>query len=192
MQKGLKSMGLDENNIVKILLRERVKLSAGIWAVVRETHATEEIFQDVIVKALSNREKINDERHLLAWARRTGRNTAIDHLRRHRDRYVVLEETTLDLLQESFRERTTDELENRMDALHLCLEKLPVKTREVLDMRYGKGMKGIQVADILNRTVDAIYQVLSRAQHTLRDCIEGQLKTLGTGPQTDPVSQGGE
>ena len=60
MQKGLKSMGLDENNIVKILLRERVKLSAGIWAVVRETHATEEIFQDVIVKALSNREKIND------------------------------------------------------------------------------------------------------------------------------------
>ena len=83
-------MTLDENEIVKLLLRERVKLSAGIWAVVRETHATAEIYQDVIVKALANRDKIKDEGHLIAWARRTGRNLSIDHLRRHRARYVVL------------------------------------------------------------------------------------------------------
>ena len=59
-------MAIEDNIILKALLRERVRLSAGIWAVVRETHATEEIYQDVIVKALANRSKINDEKHL--WA----------------------------------------------------------------------------------------------------------------------------
>jgi RNA polymerase sigma-70 factor (ECF subfamily) len=178
-------MAIEENVIVKTLLQERVRLSAGIWAVVRETHATEEIYQDVIVKALASRAKINDEKHLVAWARRTGRNLAIDHLRRHRDRYVVLEETTLDLLQEGLRGRETDELDNRLDALHLCLDKLPSRTREVLDLRYGKGFQGTKVAGMMNRTVDAIYQVLSRAHHSLRDCIEKQLATLGTMPSAD-------
>ena len=183
-------MTLDENEIVKLLLRERVKLSAGIWAVVRETHATEELYQDVIVKALANRDKIKDEGHLVAWARRTGRNLSIDHLRRHRARYVVLEEATLDLLQAGLRERETDELDNRIDALHLCLEKLPGRTREVLDLRYGKGLQGTKVAEMMNRTVDAIYQVLSRAHHSLRACIENQLKTLGTGPQPGTAGEG--
>ena len=131
-------MAIEDNIILKALLRERVRLSAGIWAVVRETHATEEIYQDVIVKALANRSKINDEKHLLAWARRTGRNLAIDHLRRHRDRYVVLEESTLDLLQEGLRERESDELDNRLDALHLCLDKLPGRTRKFWTCAMGK------------------------------------------------------
>lgn len=183
-------MAIEDNIILKALLGERVRLSAGIWAVVRETHATEEIYQDVIVKALANRSKINDEKHLLAWARRTGRNLAIDHLRRHRDRYVVLEESTLDLLQEGLRERESDELDNRLDALHLCLDKLPGRTREVLDLRYGKGLKGTKVAEMMNRTVDAIYQVLSRAHHSLKGCIENQLANLGTRSTSDSQGEG--
>ena len=94
------------------------------------------------------------------------------------------------MLQEGLRERESDELDNRLDALHLCLEKLPGRTREVLDLRYGKGLKGTKVAEMMNRTVDAIYQVLSRAHHSLKGCIENQLANLGTRSTSDSQGEG--
>ena len=46
---------MTENDIVTILLRERVRLSAYAWSIVRDTHVVEDLIQEVIVKALANK-----------------------------------------------------------------------------------------------------------------------------------------
>ena len=51
-------MAIEDNIILKALLRT-CPFVQGIWAVVHETHATEEIYQDVIVKP---REPIKNQR----------------------------------------------------------------------------------------------------------------------------------
>ena len=166
---------MTENDIVTILLRERVRLSAYAWSIVRDTHVVEDLIQEVIVKALANRAKIKNEGHLLAWSRTTLRNQAIDYLRKHRGRVVTLEDDTLELLHENMRSRESAGTSARKDALHQCVSKLPEKSRKVLNLRYQEGMKGAVVAERLNRTVDAVYQTLSRLHRQLRKCIESRL-----------------
>jgi len=164
-----------ENDIVTILLRERMRLSAFAWSIVHDTHVVEDVIQEVIVKALANRDKIKDEKHLLAWARTTTRNQSIDFLRKHRGRVVTLEDETLELLHENMSSRESAGTSARKDALHLCISKLPEKSRKVLKLRYQEEMKGTAVAESLNRTVDAVYQMLSRLHRQLRKCIESRL-----------------
>ena len=152
-----------------------MRLSAYAWSIVRDTHVVEDVIQEVIVKALSNRKKIKDEGHLLAWARTTTRNQSIDFLRKHRGRVVTLEDETLEVLHENMRSRESAGTSARKDALHLCISKLPEKSRKVLKLRYQEDMKGSAVAESLNRTVDAVYQMLSRLHRQLRKCIESRL-----------------
>ena len=166
---------MTENDIVTILLGERVRLSAYAWSIVRDTHVVEDVIQDVIVKALANKAKIKDEGHLQAWARTATRNQSIDFLRKHRGRVVTLEVDTLELLHENLRSRESSGTSARKDALHLCVSKLPEKSRKVLKLRYQEEMRGAAVAERLNRTVDAVYQTLSRLHRQLRKCIESRL-----------------
>ena len=127
---------MTENDTVTILLGERMKLSAYAWSIVRDTHMVEDLIQEVIVKALANRTKIKNEGHLLAWSRTTLRNQAIDYLRKHRGRVVTLEDDTLEVLHENMRSRESAGTSARKDALHLCISKLPEKSRKVLKLRY--------------------------------------------------------
>ncbi|MBO93583.1 MAG: hypothetical protein CMI32_01625 [Opitutales bacterium] len=166
---------MTENEIVTILLRERMRLSAFAWSILRDTHIVEDVIQEVIVKALANRGKIKDEGHLLAWARTTTRNQSIDFLRKHRGRVVTLEDETLEVLHENMRFRESADTSARKDALHQCISKLPEKSRQVLNLRYQEEMRGTAVAKSLNRTVDAVYQMLSRLHRQLRKCIESRL-----------------
>lgn len=152
-----------------------MRLSAYAWSIVHDTHVVEDIIQEVIVKALSNRKKIKDEGHLMAWAHTTTRNQSIDFLRKHKGRVVTLEDDTLELLHENMRSRESAGTSARKDALHLCIGKLPEKSRKVLKLRYQEDMRGAAVAERLNRTVDAIYQTLSRLHRQLRKCIESRL-----------------
>ena len=59
---------MTENEIVTLLLQERMRLSAYAWSNVRDTHVVEDVIQEVIVKALTNKAKIKNEGHLQAWA----------------------------------------------------------------------------------------------------------------------------
>ena len=152
-----------------------MRLSAFAWSIVRDTHVVEDVIQEVIVKALANRDKIKDEGHLLAWARTTTRNQSIDFLRKHRGRVMTLEDETLEVLHENMRSRESADTSARKDALHLCISKLPEKSRQVLNLRYQEEMRGTAVAKSLNRTVDAVYQMLSRLHRQLRKCIESRL-----------------
>ena len=152
-----------------------MRLSAFAWSILRDTHIVEDVIQEVIVKALANRDKIKDEGHLLAWARTTTRNQSIDFLRKHRGRVVTLEDETLEVLHENMSARESVDTSARKDALHLCISKLPEKSRQVLNLRYQEEMRGTAVAKSLNRTVDAVYQMLSRLHRQLRKCIESRL-----------------
>ncbi len=152
-----------------------MRLSAYAWSIVHDTHVVEDIIQEVIVKALANKAKIKDEGHLMAWAHTTTRNQSIDFLRKHKGRVVTLEDDTLELLHENMRSRESAGTSARKDALHLCIGTLPEKSRKVLKLRYQEDMRGAAVAERLNRTVDAVYQTLSRLHRQLKKCIESRL-----------------
>jgi len=44
-------MTMDQDQLVRLLLRERARLTAYIWSIVHEPHLTEDVFQEVCLEA---------------------------------------------------------------------------------------------------------------------------------------------
>ena len=62
-----------------------------------------------------------------------------------------------------------------LDALALCFERLPERARRVLALRYEGDLSAGEIARRTGRTLDAIYQALSRARAALAACIRRRM-----------------
>jgi RNA polymerase sigma factor (sigma-70 family) len=158
--------------VIAVLLRERLRVTATAAAVVRDVHAADDVFQQVVLAALEAHGQLCDPAHVIAWALRAARHRAVDAARRRHLR--TLPDDVLDLLQgppEPGEPTGTDQGE----ALAGCLERLAGPARDLIRMRYDEGMSAAAIAGRLRRSVDAVYQSLSRTQRALRECVERQL-----------------
>jgi len=165
---------MTEELLVKTLLDSRPRLIVGAMAVLRDAHLAEDVFQDVLLRALRMRESFTDENGLLAWARVTTRNLGIDHVRRTGRLSEILSELAIDALEVRLDERAESQ-RWRAEAMRSCLEKLPVESQTLLRMRYDEGNKGHELAQRLGRSEAAIFKALSRLHQTLRKCINERL-----------------
>ncbi len=167
---------MTEELLVKTLLDARPRLVAGAVAVVRDPYAAEDVFQEVLLRALRMRESFSDEGGLLAWARVSARNLGIDQVRRSHRLSEILSELALDALDARL-EEIGDAQRRRMEAMRGCMAKLPEESRTLLRMRYDEGRKGEELARLLRRSEAAIYKALSRLHQALRKCIDDRLAT---------------
>lgn len=76
----------------------RTRISAAAWLVVRDTHAAEDMFQNVALKAMTGRAQFQNEAALLWWAFIKARREGIDWLRRRQRESVGLDADVLEML----------------------------------------------------------------------------------------------
>jgi len=167
---------MTKEEIVSEILQIRTKLSGIIWAVVRDHHAAEDIFQEVVMKALGRREQFKDAEYLMAWAWVSSRNTAIDYIRKRKNRQKLLDKAALDALVLDLETEASESRVARMNALTLCLEQLPPNTQSIMHERYCDGKNVEAIAEGVGKSMDAVYQTISRTHRKLRECVEHQTK----------------
>jgi RNA polymerase sigma-70 factor (ECF subfamily) len=172
-------MALDPQTVVQILLRERVRLSASVIAILRDHHAADDVFQQVVLQALQSCGQFREPEHVLAWALRTARHRALDILGKSRPQ--CLDNGVLRLLEEQWASVPATEVSARVEALQGCLERLPEQARQLLRLRYEDGLSCSAVARRLRNTVAAVYQSLSRVHRQLRLCVERRLAAADQG-----------
>ena len=163
-------MGSDPNTVVQVLLRERLRVTASAATIVRDAHAADDVFQQVVLAALERKAEFREPAHVVAWAIRAARHRAIDIARKRHLR--SLPDEVLDLLEARWADPAADGGPDLLDALHCCLGKLGPSARELLHMRYHDGLSAVAIAGRMRRTADAVYQTLSRTHRALRECIE--------------------
>ncbi len=165
---------LPQNDIVRTLLGARARLSAGFYLVLRDVHLVEDVFQEVMVKALAQTDLFTNEAQLLSWARAVGRNAGLNLVRKLSRVSVGLPDELLDLMEQ---ETEADAGSGREEALAHCVKRLPPAARELLDLRYFHSLPCKEVAARTGTGLDAVYQKLSRLHFSLRECVERQLST---------------
>lgn len=170
------SYQMTEELLVKTLLDARPRLIAATLAVLRDVHQAEDVFQDVMIKALQMRESFSDEAGLLAWTRVSMRNLGIDFVRRSGRLDTILSEMALDAVTESLEENAG--ADPKLAALRACLDQLPPESKQLLRLRYDEGRSGRDLAALLRRTEDATYKALSRLHAALRKCAEERLALI--------------
>ncbi len=175
---------LEPDTIVQVLLRERLRVTALAAAVIRDVHAADDIFQQVVLAALEARSHFRDTDHVLAWSFRAARHRALDLARSRRLR--SLPDEVLDLLESRWTDPAAVTGSDRGEALHRCLGRLGTPARELLQMKYADGLTAAAIAGKLRRTTSAIYQNLCRIHRSLRECVERELTGRDSAPREVP------
>lgn len=173
-------MGLEADSVVQFLLPLRQRLLALAVAVVRDVHAADDIFQQVMLAALEARTGFRDSEHMIAWSRRAVRHRAIDLARKRR--LQSLPDEVLDLLEAPSEGPAGPSWSDRAEALHRCLGGLADAARELLRMKHAEGLTTPMIAARLRRTPAAVVQHLCRIHRALRKCVERKLRPAETPP----------
>jgi len=177
-------MNLSEHDILQALMRARVRLSAAAWLVVRDTHASEDIFQNVALKAMTREVNFESEAALMSWAFITARREGIDWLRRHQRETFCLDAEILELLEREWQSEAAHPAGAKVEALQDCLAAAPESARRLLKLRYFDGYTCEEVAEQMGLGLNAIYKRISRLHESLKECIEGKLSNAaGNGGQ---------
>ena len=168
-------MAITDEQLVRVLIRDRETLFAYCWSILRNDDLAEEVFQEVSTLAVQKRQTILDEQHLSGWLRQAARRKAFEAIRAQGGEPVLLDDEMLDLLESDWHHWDATPSAALMDSLRQCVAGLGAAASEIVHLRYGQGLKSAQVAEHLNRNVQAVYVALTRIHAKLAQCIRARL-----------------
>ncbi|MBI1370728.1 MAG: sigma-70 family RNA polymerase sigma factor [Planctomycetes bacterium] len=174
-------MSVDHPTIVRVLLRDRARLFAYIWAIVRDVHMAEDVLQEVSLLAVDKSATIHDEAALPAWLRSTARFRAMHAVQNARRGPVALDEHLLDMLDTHWAQTDRVSSFDMLESLRRCLSELTPRAREMVRMRYVDALSGQAIASKSDCKIDSVYKSLSRIHRALAECMQRH----GVGPATD-------
>jgi RNA polymerase sigma-70 factor (ECF subfamily) len=161
-----------------LLLQNRWELYGFIRALVRNTHDAEDVFQEVAATVVKKAQQGTEIRDFRAWSHEVARMCVLAHFRRRGSRAkapveemrLLVEELTLDPAHGP--ETSLAESE----ALWRCLEKLPARSRALLEMRFVADRSYEEIARDLRASVAAVRRAAARARLALLSCVERRLR----------------
>jgi RNA polymerase sigma-70 factor, ECF subfamily len=168
-------MGLDSAHIVRLLMAERSRLFAYIWAIVGDAHLAEDVFQEVSLLAIEKGGEVADEPRLRVWLRRAARFKALQAVRQIKRRPAPLDESAIEKLEEYWVRYDATPDSDLIETLRDCIRLLTPNSRKLMVLRYSKGLQSNQIAQRLKRQVTAVRRAIARAHRALHDCVHTKL-----------------
>lgn len=133
-------------------------------SIVRDTHAAEDITQNIFGKLMKAILKYEPrEVPFSAWILRVARNAALDHMRARRQ--IPVEEVRVD---DAGHEQVGFE---RSQSLREALGRLPEDQREVLVLRHVAGLTPGEIAQRLGKTEGSIHGLHHRGRAVLQEAL---------------------
>ena len=108
----------------------------------------------------------------LAWLRRVARNKVIDHYRHTALLTILPLEHALETEDDELTpEQRVVQLEN-YERLYISLERLSPLQQQLIRLRYGNGLRLVEIAGILDKPEGTVRKLLARTLHQLRAIYE--------------------
>lgn len=169
---------LQQDQIVQTLLHYRTVLVRSGLLITRDFHASEDIYQNLVIKALNANLDFESTSSLLGWCRTVIRSEAIDWLKKHGRELTLEDSQLLDLLDaESLDDiKESKNLTNWSEMLGDCLERLNSEAQRLLRLRYDANQDCSEVARLMEISIDSVYKRLSRIHLLLRDCVSSKVQ----------------
>ena len=145
---------------------------AYISASVRQFSDAQDVVQNVAVAAVKKFDDYDRAKPFAGWIIGIARVEVLRYLRQHaKDRHQLVDEDVLVQLAGTW-ERNLNQLEEERAALMQCLKLLRGRPREMIEHRYGSGLKTAEIAEITGLKPGYVSVSLNRAYQQLRACID--------------------
>ena len=172
---------MDRTDILRALMPERTKQIALAWSILRQSHLSEDAYQDMLARVFENDSIFEGPQHVRDWSWKVLRNRCYEFIRQQKYKAALLDESILELVDAELEQRDTADMPARVDALHNCIEELSEKSRQIIRLRYFDGLAGTRVAEKLGRKPETVYKSLQRIYVTLAQCIERKMTAVDMG-----------
>ncbi|HEV2581475.1 MAG TPA: sigma-70 family RNA polymerase sigma factor [Ktedonobacteraceae bacterium] len=147
----------------------------AVFAYLRLHSITREDAEDLLVEVFTaalEQDQLSalPEENRLAWLRRVAHNKLVDSYRRMQRRPIVAlgqGEEMLSNVYDDNPERVAIQQESNAQ-LHQAVGTLPLVQQQVLRLRYGDGLRLVDIAALLNKREEAVRKLHSRALAQLR------------------------
>ncbi len=151
---------------------------AGLWRYLRFLGATatdaEDLVQETFLEVWRRPFEQRSAGESASYLRTVARHRYLMHLRRRRARP---EPASLDEAEGAWVLATAGGGEDRRrEALRACLEELPARSRQALDLQLRDGWSREQIAETLALAVEGVKTLLRRAREALHDCVQARLR----------------
>ena len=166
---------MKQAEVVRILLAERERLLAYINAIVCSHALAEQVYQDTAVQLIKRQDKLTSEQHVRGWLRLTARHLAMKSVKQRSRQAISLDVALIEAMDAHWDRIDNEHMQQRLETLAGCIEKLTAYSRDALMLRYGKGIKGERLAEKLGRSRAAVQQTMSRIHRRLAECMQQQM-----------------
>jgi len=178
-QAGLsRSEQLPDDWFVGELVAMHQRLLGYMLSLVPARADAEDLVQKTLLVAWQDRYKFDPERDFFAWVCGITRNQVLHHYRSLKRSKTVLSSEIVEQLAERMEMGETF-FEERQRALSGCLEKLPLKQRELIESYYKSRQSVKDFAARRATGLDSLYKSLQRIRASLLECINATLRHEG-------------
>lgn len=157
---------------LKLLLEHQPKIHAYILSLVTSQSDADDLLQEVCSQLWTRFDQFEEGTNFLSWALRFAFFEVLNfRSKRSKSRQLLFDNEVLQQMMPILDEemRTADV---RIDALEKCLQKLSERGKEVIQMKYDKGLSPMQISEMMALSVHGVYKLLSRIHSQLLSCVE--------------------
>jgi RNA polymerase sigma-70 factor (ECF subfamily) len=158
-------------DFVELMTQHQGRLYGYILTLSADPDAANDVLQEANIVLWKQWRQFELGSNFRAWAFRIAHFQFMAYRQRQlRDKTLFSDDLLATLTSEA---RAVDERhEERAAALERCLERMPARSREAIRMRYADELKVCDMAEILHRSANAVYQILFRARRWLIECVQ--------------------
>jgi RNA polymerase sigma-70 factor (ECF subfamily) len=157
---------------LRLLATIERSLSTYVYGLVASGSDAQDILQEVRISMWKHFPSFEPGTNARAWAYRIALNHILNYRRSEKKRpNISLDEAFVEAVTAEI-DRQGDRLDQQSDALKNCRRKLPEPHRKIILWRYYEDCGIDEIAQKSQRTVDAVYRLLSRIREVLQECVQ--------------------
>ncbi|HCP08363.1 MAG TPA: RNA polymerase sigma factor SigW [Candidatus Moranbacteria bacterium] len=166
----------NQERYAEIIGRYQGKLFAYLYRLIGNRDEAEDLLQDVFIKAFRNLHSYDSTRKFSSWIYRIAHNEAVNFIKRKSlKRFISWEDvsSTKDKLEScSQSEDGADNQWIRKESIaevNEAINKLPIKYKQVLLLRYFSDKSYEEISEILGKPVNTVGTLINRAKRKLSE-----------------------
>ncbi|MBN2513046.1 MAG: sigma-70 family RNA polymerase sigma factor [Sedimentisphaerales bacterium] len=155
-------------------------VAAFISSAIPNFEDANDVLQNVAMAIVRSFDKYNKQIPFTAWAIGIARNEILHYYRKiGRDKHIFDDELVQKIAQ-VYQEKAAD-LHDIKKALDQCLNKIQGRWKEILQLRYLRGMDARRIGQNIGISQNAVFILLHRIRTSLRECVDRTLQINETG-----------
>jgi RNA polymerase sigma-70 factor (ECF subfamily) len=170
----------DSNNLktkefMTLLIPNQSRIHAFILYLVPNHNDADDILQETFTEMWNKFNDYTAGTNFVAWAITIAKYKILNYRKKKYKQFIGLKNETIEILQKEGI-KSLDTVDEQIDTLKKCIEKLTVREKKYLRLRYENSLTFKRIADQFGISIQAVCKTISRIHTRLIRCVRLNLR----------------